>query len=277
MTIIDHEPTGEKPRQRVKASAVAVPVASPSIQPPTQTQAAQQVITSNMMILKQAMDAGKTGEDLKNMLDLYERMEAIAARRAFDAALAEAQAEIPTITKNRLVHFEAKNGGKDTSYRHEDLAEIVETIRPILHKHGLSHRFKTHQEMVNGSMLITVTCVITGHGYREETPLSSGPDQNTSGMNNLQRIASAVTYLERYTLKAALGLAASNDDDGRGSSAETGTITALQMERMEALIAEVGADPVKVYQRYKKNSLAELTQSDFKSAMEKLESMRPPL
>ncbi len=276
MTIIDHEPTGEKPRQRVKATAVAVPVASPSIQPPAPAQAAQQVITSNMMILKEAMDAGKTGEDLKNMLDLYERMEKMAARRAFDAALAEAQAEIPTITKNRLVHFEAKSGGKDTSYRHEDLAEIVETIRPILHKHGLAHRFQTHQDMQHGG-LITVTCIITGHGHREETPLSSGPDQNSSGMNNLQRIASAVTYLQRYTLKAALGLAASNDDDGRGSSAETGTITALQMQQMESLIAEVGADPVKVYQRYKKNSLAELTPSDFKSAMEKLETMRPPL
>lgn len=256
-----------KPSQAVAVHKPQAPAAAP----------AQEVITDNMVLLKQAMDQGATGEDLKNMMDLYERMEDRAARRAFDTALANAQAEIPTIVKNRLVHFEAKNGGKDTSYRHEDLAGIVDTIRPILHKHGLAHRFRTDQRVVDGSMLITVTCVITGHGHREETPLSSGPDQNSSGMNNLQRIASAVTYLERYTLKAALGLAAAHDDDARGTTAELGTITALQMQELEALIKEVNAKTENVCKACHVNSLAEMKPSQFEKAKAKLETMRAPL
>lgn len=227
-------------------------------------------------IVQTAIEKGITGADLKEIMDLQERWESNQARKAFDLALANAQAEIPTIVKNRLVHFEAKNGGKDTSYRHEDLAEIVETIRPILHKHGLAHRFMTKQDMANGG-LITVTCLITGHGHREETPLSSGPDQNGSGMNNLQRIASAVTYLERYTLKAALGLAASHDDDARGTSAEAGTITALQMQELEALIKEVDANAANVCKACKIDSLAEMKPSQFEKAKAKLETMRAPL
>lgn len=278
MTIIDEQaeqkPGAKPPRQR-KAQSQAV-----AVQQPQAPAVAAPTITGNMLLLKQAMDQGATGEDLKNMMDLYERMEDRAARRAFDTALANAQAEIPTIVKNRLVQFEAKNGGKDTSYRHEDLANIVETIRPILHKHGLAHRFRTEQKVIDGSMVITVTCVITGHGHREETPLSSGPDQNPSGMNNLQRIASAVTYLERYTLKAALGLAAANDDDARGTTAEpVGTISALQLLELEALIREVDANPINVCRacRPPVESLAELNLVQFEKAKAKLETMRAPL
>lgn len=256
MTIIEGEiQPPAKPRARVPAASTPNPIS----------------------IVQTAIEKGITGADLKEIMDLQERWEANQARKAFDIAMANAQAEIPTIVKNRLVAFEAtKPGGKDTSYRHEDLAEIVQTIRPILHKHGLAHRFHTKQDMQNGG-LITVTCIITGHGHREETPLSSGPDQNGSGMNNLQRIASAVTYLERYTLKAALGLAASHDDDAQGTTAETGTITALQLQELEALIKEVDAKASNVCKACHVNSLAEMKQSQFDKAKAKLEAMRPPL
>jgi hypothetical protein len=35
-----------------------------------------------------------------------------------------------------------------------------------------------------------------------------------AGKNSLQAIASTTTYLQRYTLKLALGLSVSHDDDG---------------------------------------------------------------
>lgn len=255
MTIIEGEiQTPAKPRARVPAPSSPNPIS----------------------IVQTAIEKGITGADLKEIMDLQERWEANQARKAFDIAMANAQAEIPTIVKNRLVHFEARSGGKDTSYRHEDLAEIVGTIRPILHKHGLAHRFHTRQDMANGG-LITVTCIITGHGHREETPLSSGPDQNGSGMNNLQRIASAVTYLERYTLKAALGLAASTDDDGRGSAETTVDITALQLEELRALIDEVDASETNICKACHVDRLEEMTVKHFEQARAKLETMRAPL
>jgi hypothetical protein len=53
-------------------------------------------------------------------------------------------------------------------------------------------------------------------GHYEETTLTTGRDDG-AGRNAIQQVGSTITYLQRYTLKAALGLAAAADDDGRTS------------------------------------------------------------
>jgi hypothetical protein len=267
MTMIDQPktPSAAKPAKTPKPAKQAVAVHQPQAAP-----------ANAMTVVERAIEKGLTGQDLKEMMDLQERWEASQNRKAFDVALFAATAEIPTIVKNRLVAFEAKSGGKDTSYRHEDLAQVIDTIRPHLFKHGLGHRFDTKQDMANGG-LITVTCIIYGHGHREETSLSSGPDQNGSGMNNLQRIASATTYLERYTLKAALGLASKYDDDGRASGGDNSTITALQLKQLEDLAKEVGADVTRACKALGIGSLHELPASRFDKAIASLEAKRVPL
>jgi hypothetical protein len=44
--------------------------------------------------------------------------------------------------------------------------------------------------------------------------LTAGRDDGP-GRNAIQQVGSTITYLQRYTLKAALGLAVSHDEDGR--------------------------------------------------------------
>lgn len=270
MTVIeDHaqNSAAAKPKRK-RAPAQAVTVHQP--------QAVTAAAPNPMTVVERAIEKGITGQDLKELMDLQERWEANQARKAFDVAMANAQAEMPTIVKNRLVDFATSKGR--TTYRHEDLAEVVETIKPVLHKHGLAHRFRTEQFMRGEKPMVKVTCIITGHGHREETSLEAGPDSNGSNMNDIQRIQSAVTYLERGTLKAALGLAASVDDDGRGTTAEvSGTITALQLQELEALIKEVNANEANVCKACHVDSLAEMTQTQFDKAKTKLEAMRAPL
>ncbi|GAC1572593.1 MAG: hypothetical protein NVS3B5_01510 [Sphingomicrobium sp.] len=265
MTIIDDTQTeiaSEKPAKKTAKPkhGVAVhrePAASPN----------------PVSIVERAIERGITGADLKEIMDLQERYEANQARKAFDIAMAQAQADMPLIVKNRLVNYPSQKSPTGyVTYKHEDLAEVIETIRPVLHKHGLAHRFRTSQ---NGDH-VQVTCLITGHGHREETTLSSTRDIS-GGKNNLQEIASTVTYLERYTLKAALGLAASHDDDGRASEGGNSTITALQLKELEAMAQEVGADVDKACKALKINSLAEMPSKVFDRAKAKLEAMRTPL
>jgi hypothetical protein len=57
-------------------------------------------------------------------------------------------------------------------------------------------------------------------GHSEETTLRAIPD--TSGSkNSIQAIGSTVTYLQRYTLLAAVGMAAAGmDNDGRAADEE---------------------------------------------------------
>jgi hypothetical protein len=65
-----------------------------------------------------------------------------------------------------------------------------------------------------------VTCILTHEkGHSEETSLQGPPD--TSGSkNSIQAVGSSVTYLCRYTLLAACGLAASEDTDGVATNGE---------------------------------------------------------
>jgi hypothetical protein len=146
-------------------------------------------------------------ERVNQAFDFYERMEKRNAKIAFDEALATARAKIKPIERSRAVSF------GNTAYKHETLADISNAVDAILAEHGLNYRFRT----VAGDKSITVTCILShSAGHAEENSLP-GPVDTSGGKNAIQAIGSTVTYLQRYTLKASLGLAAAHDDDGNGS------------------------------------------------------------
>ncbi len=150
-------------------------------------------------------------DKLDRLLEMKERVEDKNAKIAFAAALSAARATIPPIVKDSTVDFTSQKGR--THYQHETLAGIAKAIDPILSEHGLSYRFRTDQ----GNGGVKVTCIIShADGYSEETSLMGAPDGSGS-KNSFQAVGSAVTYLQRYTLKAALGLSAEVDDDGQNA------------------------------------------------------------
>lgn len=152
-------------------------------------------------------------DKLERMLALKRDHDRDNARIAFAGALAGARSKIPPIVKDATVDFKTKDG-KRTHYQHETLAGIAKVIDPILSEYGLSYRYRTNQ----GSGGVQVTCIIAhADGHSEETSLSCAPDGSGS-KNAFQAVGSAVTYLQRYTLKAALGLSAEMDDDGQSAA-----------------------------------------------------------
>jgi hypothetical protein len=128
--------------------------------------------------------------------------------------MAAAHGELPTILKNRAVDFTTSKGR--TNYQYEDLSSVTQSVSPIFSKHGLSFRWRTNSDKPGA---VSVTCIIAhAGGHSEETTLACQADV-TGNKNDIQAIGSAVTYLQRYTLKAACGIAASVDDDGHGRTA----------------------------------------------------------
>lgn len=222
-------------------------------------------------MLSNAVASGASVEVVEKLLAMHERMEAAAARKAFDAAMSEAKSEIPTIFKNRLVDFTGKTGMR-TNYRHEDLGEIARTVDPILAKHGLSYRFRTNQD--GGA--VSVTCIVSHRdGHSEENALSAARD-DSGNKNSIQAIGSTITYLQRYTLKAALGLAASNDDDSRAAAApqDNTPISAEQFAELQALFDELGTNVEVFCKYYQIDAVADLPASRFPSAKKALEDKR---
>ncbi len=123
--------------------------------------------------------------------------------------------------------------------------------------------------------MVTVTCVVSHRaGYFEENTLTAAKDESGS-KNSIQAVGSALTYLQRMTLKASLGLAASDDDDGRASSqVDPGTVSDDQIDVLRRLVVEAKADIGRFLEAYKIESLEDLPVARFAEAVGKLERKR---
>ena len=161
---------------------------------------------SPVMQLAGQLAAGNiSAEQMEKMLDVQIKWEDNEAKKAYHAAMAKFQENAPSIIKSKKGH----------NCKYADLAvDIVAVVAPMLSAQGLSHSWVT--KMVDAG--IEVACKIThAQGYSELTSMVAAPD--TSGKkNDVQAIGSTVTYLQRYTLKSALGLAeADQGNNGAGN------------------------------------------------------------
>lgn len=162
-------------------------------------------ITPDQM-LAMAVEQGADIDKLEKLMALQERWEANQAKKAFVVAMNEFKSDPPKIIKDATVSYETDKGM--TTYNHAKLSTICDVIGVALSSVGISFRWVTNQD----GGVITVTCILThGFGHSEETTLRSTPD-STGGKNSIQAVGSAVTYLQRYTLLAAVGLAAEDQD-----------------------------------------------------------------
>lgn len=234
-----------------------------SIIPPAEPRA-----VTPMDMLDKAIQSGAGLDVIEKFMGLQERWEKNQARKAFDNAMSAAKAEIPNIVKNREVDFTSPKGR--THYRYEDLGEIARVVSPILAKHGLSYRYRTTSPI---NEPVTVTCIVSHRdGHFEENTLCAGRD-DSGNKNSIQAIGSTLTYLQRMTLKAALGLAVSNDDDGKKADAAE-AINLEQVEELVALADEVGADKEAFCRYFKVEGFAHITTKDFPRAVAALNKKR---
>ena len=120
---------------------------------------------------------------------------------ALFAALALAQAEVENATKGSVnPHFKS---------RYADLAEVLNTVRPVFSKHGIAIIQSTG--FSDGLVSVTTALVHKEGGY--VTSVASC----TPAKVDAQGVGAATTYLRRYSLAAATGVA-QEDDDGQSAA-----------------------------------------------------------
>lgn len=254
---VEFDVPADAPQPHVNASGTALA---------TRTEAPVAAQPTPMAMLSLAVERGANMDVIEKMMGLQERWEAGEARKAFDEAIASAKAKIPPIVKDRKVAY--GEGNKAVSYSHEDLAGIAKIIDPILSANGLSYRYRVASDL---NQPIRVTCIIAHRlGHSEETTLTAGAD-NSGSKNSIQAIGSTISYLQRYTLKAALGLAAAADDDGKAAdtpaaTSETSLISAAEVAELEQLIKDAGTTVEKFCAYGKVEKLADIQSRHFAEA-----------
>jgi len=207
-------------------------------------------------MLDRALSSNADPDTLAKLMALQERWQANQARMAFDEAISNAKAEIKPVIRNAKGHNDK---------RYADFAAIASAVDPIITKFGLSYRFKTQQ-----TDRISVTCVLSHkEGHFEETTLA-GPADTSGSKNAIQAIGSTLTYLQRYSLTQALGLAATHDDDGRAAGGD-GPVSEEQATKLRQKIEDAGADIARFCNRWKIEALVEMPASKFAEAMTSLD------
>lgn len=170
------------------------------------------------VLLDPRLDVAK----LDQLLAMRERYEQVEARKAFVAAMAEFKANPPTIVKDAHVYYPSRDGKPPVDFWHASLGSITQAIGAAMAPHGLAFRWSVEQDTSsNAGGRMVVTCIVSHKGGHEERVSLSGSPDTTGGKNNIQAVGSTVSYLQRYTLVAATGLAAQEisgvpDDDGAG-------------------------------------------------------------
>lgn len=241
------------------------------VQTPSQIQAQEhsRAVMTPMEMLDRAVSQNASVETLTQLMNLQERWEANQARKAFDEAMALAKANMPAILKTKKVDFTTQKGR--TNYQYEDLASIMNQIGPVLSANGLSVRYRTQAEP---NQPISVTCIISHRqGHSEENTLMAGRD-DSGNKNSIQAIGSTVTYLQRYTLKAALGLAAAADDDGGKADDTTGVITEAEREIIMTMVNDTETDIAKFCEFMQIDSVKDMPAIKFRRAVNMLESKK---
>lgn len=208
--------------------------------------------------LQFAIEKGVDVTQLGALMDAQERWEANEARKAYVAAVSSFREECPVIDRTKKAH----------NSKYAGLAETLEQIKPLLAKHGLSHSWRTDQ----ADHGVSVTCCLTHiMGHQETTTLNAAPD-NSGSKNSIQAIGSTVSYLQRYTLFAILGLASKDqDDDGKGIIER---ISDEEAETLTGLAHEVEADLDKFCNYMGVSCVREITTRDFGKAMNALNKKR---
>jgi hypothetical protein len=211
-----------------------------------------------------AVAQNATPETLERLLALQERYEQNQARKAYAQAIAKARGEIGPIFKSA----EVRMGPGKPAYRHETLDDIDRQVVPVLSKHGLSYRWGTKVPENKPDWLIVTCHVEHRDGHFEENSLA-GPADTSGAKNPIQAIGSALTYLCRYTVKAALGLSATTDTD---SNEPEELISENELAMLRKRIEQVGQTEERVCQYYKISKLENLPASLFDSALKKLDA-----
>lgn len=199
-----------------------VPMESTAVAPATLTP---------LSMIDRALASGASPETLEKLLVLQERWEAAQARKAFIESMARAKAKFTPLLK--------KHDGYSSRYKYETLPDVIAAVDGALRDEGFSYDWET-EDMPDGR--IRVTCVITHEqGHIRRNSLAGDPKDTAdakANMNGLQRMGGAVTYLQRYTLKAALGIAADIDTDGGAAAAGAldMEITAEQYQELRDLL-----------------------------------------
>lgn len=174
-----------------------------------------------------ALDPSIDIERLKAVIEMETASQDREAEKAFNAAFAAMQPELPAVTKG--------GENKHLSSTYARLEDIQAAVKPMLAKHGFSVRWSS--ETIDGQ--IYVTCHLShaaGHSIKDTLPL---PVIEQKGTNALQQRGIAMSYGKRYTLCNVLGIQLGGEDNDGQVDLSGDVLTPDQVKTIRELLKKM--------------------------------------
>ena len=219
------------------------------------------------MIERMATDPAADIDKLDRLLQMKERMEAGADRKAFFAAMADCQAEMPAIV--------ARSNNDQTRSKYAKLSAIYAEAKPVISSHGFSFSTWPAESKTPGHLAVKwVVRHRDGHSEEgiAEIPLDDKGIKGSTNKTGTHAFGSSNSYARRYVFCMVFDIAiATEDDDGnRGGGRPVTLITSEQYIEIRDLAEQAGVTFAQICTGAGISDLHELPVSKFQTVINKL-------
>lgn len=160
--------------------------------------------TAEVMIA-QAIEKGVPVDVMERLLAMRTQIKQEQAKEAFDRAMAQFQAECPTIKKTK----EVRGNNGQVAYKYAPIESIVSQVKDALRANGFS--YSTSMQLMETGVKVTVK-VIHAEGHSETSEMEVPFGNKTQIMSQTQVAAAATTFAKRYAFCNAFGILTGDED-----------------------------------------------------------------
>lgn len=217
------------------------------------------------LIQRAASDPNVDIEKMERLFAMHQAMQERAARAAYNAAMSQAQAEMPAVVRNKQnTHSGAK---------YADLYAIADAALPTINRHGFGLSFFECEATRDGCMGVAVRVSHSaGHDevYKFNVPLDKAGSQGKVNKTDTQAYGSTYTYGRRYATVGVFNIPIT-DKDGNASHE---TITDEQAEDLAAKLDAAGVEIPAFCAFFKIEKYADLPAAQYSRALKMIEQAK---
>ena len=217
------------------------------------------------MIERLALDPSVDLSRVRALWDFKKEVQEDLDRRAFNAAMAQCQEEMPQAVRN------AKNSETHSTYATRDA--IGRVVDRVIAKHGFTRVF--HPIKAEQPDHVRLECIVAHRGgferrFEAELPLDVAGAKGGVNKTKIHGWGSATTYLCRY-LDALIFNIKTRDDDGNAAGG-TEPVSDEQAATLTERISGGGIDLARFLAFFKVETVADLPAKRFKEAIAQIDA-----
>jgi ERF superfamily protein len=215
------------------------------------------------VIARAAADPHCDVAKMEKLLAMHERLEARTAEQQFNEAMNLAQHGI------RAIAADASN--PQTKSKYASYVALDKALRPVYTANGFALSFDTGDAPEGHVRVLCYVSHKAGHSrtYKIDMPADGKGAKGGDVMTRTHATGAAITYGQRYLLKAIFNIAVGDDTDN-GAEGVTGPIDASQLQHVRDLIEKSGANAEAFCKHFHIEAVPDLPAKEFSKAVEML-------